>query len=215
MTDKKMAENEGKNVQSSEEEQMNESTYNDETMKEEPSAGQEGRSESTDAADNKSTQADQNTEEDKVSQELDELRRQVEEHQQKVLRTQADFDNFRRRTRQEKEEKAKYASQNLIEQLLPVLDNFERALDSSKTSNDFEALAKGVDMIFRQIDQLMDQEGLKRMETVGQPFNPDFHQAIMQVESEEYEEGYIVEEVQKGYMLKDKVIRPAMVKVSN
>ena len=69
-------------------------------------------------------------------------------------------------------------------------------------------------MIFRQLDQLLEQEGLKPMEAVGQPFNPEFHQAIMQVESEEHEEGIVVEEVQKGYMLKDKVLRPAMVKVS-
>ncbi|SEF48456.1 nucleotide exchange factor GrpE [Paenibacillus sp. UNC499MF] len=146
--------------------------------------------------------------------ELDELRKAAEESQQRLLRAQADFDNFRRRTRQEKEEFAKYASLKLIEQMLPVIDNFDRALVSSRETQDFEALTKGIEMVYRQLEQLMTQEGLTPIEAVGQPFNPEFHQAIMQVESDEHEEGIVVEEVQKGYMLKDKVIRPSMVKVS-
>ncbi|MEY9091718.1 nucleotide exchange factor GrpE [Paenibacillus sp. RC84] len=146
--------------------------------------------------------------------ELDELRKAAEESQQRLLRAQADFDNFRRRTRQEKEEFAKYASLKLIEQMLPVIDNFDRALVSSRETQDFEALTKGIEMVYRQLEQLMTQEGLTPIEAVGQPFNPEFHQAIMQVESDDYEEGIVVEEVQKGYMLKDKVIRPSMVKVS-
>lgn len=146
--------------------------------------------------------------------ELEEQRKLADENYQRYLRTQADFDNFRRRSRLEKEDFAKYASTKLLEQLLPVVDNFERALGASRDSNDFEALLKGVDMIFRQLDQVLVQEGLAPMNAVGQPFNPEFHQAIMQVESEEHEEGIVVEEIQKGYMLKDKVLRPAMVKVS-
>jgi len=148
-------------------------------------------------------------------QEIEKLKLQADEHHQRLLRAQADFDNFRRRTRQEKEEFAKYASLKVVEQLLPVVDNFERALAAGKDSNDYDALIKGVDMIFRQLDQVLAAEGLTRMETVGQPFNPEFHQAVMQVESDEHEEGIVVEELQKGYLLKDKVLRPAMVKVSS
>lgn len=147
------------------------------------------------------------------SNELEALRKQADENLERYLRAQADFDNFRRRTRQEKEDFAKYASSKLVEQLLPVLDNFERAIQSSKDSKDFDSLLKGIEMTFRQFDQVLEQEGLKRMDAVGQPFNPEYHQAIMQVESEEHEEGAVVEELQKGYMFKDKVIRPAMVKV--
>ncbi|TDF96758.1 nucleotide exchange factor GrpE [Paenibacillus piri] len=147
--------------------------------------------------------------------EIEQLRKEADDNYQRFLRTQADFDNFRRRTRQEKEEFAKYASLKLIEQLLPVVDNFERALNAGKEVSDTDALLKGVDMIFRQLSQVLGNEGLQSMETVGQPFNPEFHQAIMQVESDEYDEGIVVEEVQKGYMLKDKVLRPAMVKVSS
>lgn len=143
-----------------------------------------------------------------------ELEAQIEEAQQRTLRLQADYDNFRRRTRQEKEDFVKYASMKLIEQLLPVVDNFERALSASRVKSDFEALAKGVEMIARQLDQVLAAEGLAAMQAVGQPFNPELHQAIMQVESEEHGEGIVVEEIQKGYTLKDKVLRPAMVKVS-
>ncbi|WP_258171500.1 nucleotide exchange factor GrpE [Paenibacillus sp. R14(2021)] len=143
-----------------------------------------------------------------------ELEKHAEENQQRYLRAQADFDNFRRRTMKEKEELAQYASMKLIGQLLPVVDNFGRAIEAAKTGGDVESFSKGVDMIFRQLEGVLEAEGLKPMDAVGQSFNPEFHQAIMTVESEEHEEGIVVEEVQKGYVLKDKVLRPAMVKVS-
>lgn len=154
------------------------------------------------------------TEEDVHHVELEKLKNEVVEQQQRALRAQADFDNFRRRTLKEKEELAKYASSKLITELLPVVDNFERALAATEDTPEFESFSKGVSMIFRQLETVLGAEGLTAMNSVGQPFNPEFHQAIMQVESDEYEEGIVVEEVQKGYMLKDKVLRPAMVKVS-
>ena len=173
------------------------------------------------AADNESTTEQAEVVEDvevsedaNANSELEQARVQAEENYQRLLRVQADFDNFRRRARAEKEDFAKYASLKLIEQLLPIVDNFDRALSSSKETKDFDALVKGLDMTHRSIDQLLTAEGLKPIEAVGQPFNPEFHQAVMQVESEEHEEGIVVEELQKGYILKDKVIRPAMVKVS-
>lgn len=160
-------------------------------------------------------QGEAQSETDPLQRELDQLRREFEENQQRYLRLQADYDNFRKRTRQEKEDFAKYASQKLMEQLLPVIDNFERAMAAASASGgDYESLAKGVEMIYRQLSQVLEQEGLTPLQTVGQPFDPELHQAVMQVESEEYGEGIVVEEVQKGYRLKDKVIRPAMVKVS-
>ncbi|OIA99896.1 nucleotide exchange factor GrpE [Paenibacillus sp. LC231] len=148
------------------------------------------------------------------SAEIEKLQAEVLEHQQRTLRVQADFDNFRRRTQKEKEDLGKYASSKLITELLPVIDNFERALQASEENPEFESFSKGVSMIFRQLESVLATEGLTAMKSVGEPFNPEYHQAIMQVDSEEYEEGIVVEEVQKGYMLKDKVLRPAMVKVS-
>ncbi|BBI34756.1 nucleotide exchange factor GrpE [Cohnella abietis] len=143
-----------------------------------------------------------------------ELQRQVDDNHSRYLRAQADFDNFRRRTVKEKEELTQYASLKVIGQLLPVLDNFQRALSAGTEVAEGESFAKGVDMIYRQLSQVLEAEGLKPMESIGQPFDPEHHQAIMQVESEEYEEGIVVEVIQQGYWLKDKVIRPAMVKVS-
>lgn len=145
---------------------------------------------------------------------ITELQRIADDNHSRYLRAQADFDNFRRRTVKEKEELTQYASLKLITQLLPVLDNFQRALQTGNEGSESESFAKGVDMIFRQLSQVLEAEGLKPMESVGQPFDPEFHQAIMQVESEEYDEGIVVEAIQTGYILKDKVIRPAMVKVS-
>lgn len=155
-----------------------------------------------------------NSLEDGLQVEIEKLRIEMSEQQQRTLRVQADFDNFRRRTQKEKEELAKYASSKLITELLPVFDNFGRALAASDDNPEFESFSKGVGMIFRQLETVLNAEGLTDMNSVGQPFNPEFHQAIMQVESDDYEEGIVVEEVQKGYMLKDKVLRPAMVKVS-
>lgn len=148
-----------------------------------------------------------------LDDETEKLKAEIEEHKQRLLRTQADYDNFRRRTVKEKEELGKYASAKLIAELLPVIDNFERALGSVPDVPEAASYAKGVEMIFRQLEGVLKAEGLVAMESVGTPFNPEYHQAIMQVESDEYEEGDVVEEVQKGYMLKDKVLRPAMVKV--
>lgn len=146
--------------------------------------------------------------------ELEALKAAAEENYQRYLRTQADFDNFRRRSRAEREEFAKYASQQLIEGLLPIMDNFDRAVAASREQSDFDSLAKGVEMIQRQLSQLLESEGLQPIVAVGAPFNPEFHQAIMQVADENAESGTVVEELQKGYMLKEKVIRPSMVKVA-
>jgi len=187
------------------------------TLNEEALESESGEGASDAAAEGEFAAEEQSAEEpatDERDARIAELEGQLEEYRNRLLRAQADFDNYRRRTQREKEEMAKYASAEIITKLLPVLDNFERAIGASKGSGDFEALAKGVDMIHRQLLQLLEQEGLKPMETVGQPFNPEYHEAVMRVESDEHEEGTVVEELQRGYILKDRVIRPAMVKVS-
>ncbi|GMK41385.1 hypothetical protein PCCS19_44410 [Paenibacillus sp. CCS19] len=189
---------------------------NDQTMEEQPTVtnidNEEQQSHTTESASEQAgqEQAAQSASDARIA----ELERQVEEHQQRYLRAQADFDNFRRRTTKEREELAQYATMKLITQLLPVVDNFERATSAAKQNNDFEALSKGVDMVSRQFNQILEQEGLKPMVSVGEPFNPEYHQAVMQEQSADHEEGIVLEELQKGYMLKDKVLRPAMVKVS-
>lgn len=186
------------------------------TMNEEAAQAAPDHNENILASDDATTESNEgNTSSSEGAVEAGELvkaKAEAEEHYQRYLRAQADFDNFRRRTLKEKEELARYASAKLVTELLPVLDNFERATEQA--SSETESFIKGIDMIFRQLSQILEQEGVKPMEAVGQPFNPEFYQAVMTVETDEYEEGIVVEELQKGYMLKDKVLRPAMVKVS-
>jgi len=147
--------------------------------------------------------------------ELAKAKAKAEEHYDHLLRLQADFDNYRKRSQKERTELIKYASERIVEDLLPVLDNFERAASAAKVNPDFAAFSKGVDMIFRQLQTALYKEGLKAMEAVGQPFDPNLHEAVLRVASEEHPENTVVEELQKGYYLKEKVLRPCMVKVSN
>jgi molecular chaperone GrpE len=147
--------------------------------------------------------------------ELAQAKAKEEEHYNQFLRLQAEFDNYRKRTQKEKAELVKYATEGLVEQLLPVLDNFERAADAAQANPDIAAFSQGVDMIFRQLLTALNKEGLKAIEALGQPFDPNLHEAVLRVESEEHPENTVIEELQKGYYLKEKVLRPCMVKVSN
>ncbi|GAX90690.1 nucleotide exchange factor GrpE [Effusibacillus lacus] len=140
------------------------------------------------------------------------LSAELSEVQNRLLRISADFDNFRKRARQEKEELGKYAALRMVQEILPVLDNFRLAMAAETT--DAESMKKGIDMVFRQFLHALEREGVTEMNAVGQPFDPNRHEAVMQVESEEHESGIVVEELRKGYLLHDKVIRPAMVKVA-
>ena len=136
---------------------------------------------------------------------------ELAEKENRYLRLQADFENFRRRTRQEKEELAAVVTQNLLKDLLPFLDNFERALAAE--NSDAESLRAGVEMMYKQLVEALKKEGLEYIETKDKPFDPNFHQAVMRVEDAEKEDGTIVAELQKGYMVKGRVIRPSMVQV--
>ena len=136
---------------------------------------------------------------------------ELAEKENRYLRLQADFENFRRRTRQEKEELGNLVTQNLLKDLLPFLDNFERALAAG--GNDEGGLRAGVEMMYKQLVEALKKEGLEYIETKDKPFDPNFHQAVMRVEDSEKEDGTIVAELQKGYMVKGRVIRPSMVQV--
>lgn len=154
-------------------------------------------------------------EEETVSrQEYDQLKDEHEDMKNKLLRVQADFDNFRRRTKIEQETTAKYRSQRLAEELLPAIDNFERALEVEPENEDAKSLLKGVEMVYNQLQQALEKEGITPIKSVGETFDPNLHQAIMQVEEPDYESNVVVEEMQRGYQLKDRVIRPSMVKVN-
>jgi len=138
--------------------------------------------------------------------------RLIEEHIERYKRLQADFENHRRRTRQEKEDLSMVVAQNVILDLLPVVDNFERALGSA-ANQDAAKLLLGVEMIHRQFLQVLEKCGLTTVEAIGQMFDPQKHEAVMRVEDETQADGTVVEELQKGYAVRGKVIRPSMVKV--
>ncbi|WP_226583165.1 nucleotide exchange factor GrpE [Halobacillus litoralis] len=152
--------------------------------------------------------------EESGSDELEQLRSEKEEINNRLLRLQADYDNFRRRTQKEKEADRKYRSQSLVEELIPALDNFERALQVEVDGESAQNFANGMKMVYDQFKTALEKEGVEEIPAQGEEFDPHLHQAIMQVEDENYESNVVVEELQKGYRLKDRVIRPSMVKVN-
>ncbi|MFB4166525.1 nucleotide exchange factor GrpE [Virgibacillus sp. JSM 102003] len=145
--------------------------------------------------------------------EVDQLKQEKEELHQRVLRTQAEFDNFKKRSQKEKEAERKYKAEDLVNELLPAIDNFERALQV-EVNDAGEGFVDGISMVYRQLKDALKAQGVEEIECVGETFDPTVHHAVMQVEEEDTESNTVTEELQKGYMLKDKVIRPAMVKVN-
>ena len=142
---------------------------------------------------------------------VDGLNKDLQEKKDRLLRLQADFDNFRRRSAKEREEISAVVTQNFCKDMLPLLDNFERAMAAE--TKDVEAFQKGIEMIFTQFQEVLKKNGLEQIEAVGQKFDPNFHQAVMRVEDPEKEDDTVAQELQKGYMVKGRVIRPSMVQV--
>lgn len=132
----------------------------------------------------------------------------------RFLRAQADFENFKRRTNKEKAEGRKFRAQSLVADLLDVLDNFKRALSVETPSGDAGAFQQGMEMVLHKLEEALKKEGVEEIAALGQPFDPNLHQAVVQEKSEEYDEGFVIEVFQAGYTLNGRVIRPAMVKVS-
>jgi molecular chaperone GrpE len=154
---------------------------------------------------------------DELAQLKDQLalkEQEVHSYHERLLRLQAEFENFRKRVAKEKIEFSKYATEEVIKSFLPVLDNLERALIAAEQVKDFEGLSKGVEIIAKQFSEAFRKTGLSDIEALNQPFDPIIHQAVARVESTEIPNNTIVEVLQKGYYLHDKVLRPAMVKVA-
>lgn len=149
-------------------------------------------------------------EEIQETSEIDEKEKQIGELTDRLLRTQAEFENYRRRTQKEKEELGSYTKALLFAQLLPILDNFERAL----TSSEGDSFKQGIEMIYRQFTETLEKQGLAKIDAQDQVFDPQYHEAVMREVAEDVPEGMVLQELQPGYKLGDQVIRPAMVKVS-
>jgi molecular chaperone GrpE len=153
-------------------------------------------------------------EQDQAVTDLDAARAEAESYLDDLRRLQADFDNYRKRTLREQTARAASASQALVAKLLPVLDNFELAVSAAEQSRDFDRMLKGVEMVFGELREVLQGEGLVKIEAEGKPFDPERHEAVVAVEQEDTEPGTVVDIVRAGYELRGKVLRPAMVKVA-
>lgn len=142
------------------------------------------------------------------------LEAKLAEEEERYLRLRADFDNLKRRTQLDREAQAKYRAQSLLTDLLPVLDNFERALNVEATTEEAQNMKKGIEMVYRTLVEATEKEGLQVIATEGEAFDPNVHQAVMQESDADKESGIVLQELQRGYQLKDRVLRPAMVKVN-
>ena len=144
----------------------------------------------------------------------DPLKEKVDELNDKVLRQMAEFDNFRKRTEKEKAQMFEQGQSNVLEKLLPVIDNFERGLAAVPEEEKDGAFADGMNKIYKQLVKQLEDLGVTPIEAVGKEFDPNLHNAVMQVESQEYESGVVAQELQKGYMFHDTVLRHSMVGVT-
>ncbi|WP_130836413.1 nucleotide exchange factor GrpE [Lachnoclostridium sp. Marseille-P6806] len=145
--------------------------------------------------------------------EIADLKAKNEALSDQIKRQMAEFDNYRKRTEKEKEQRFAMGEKNVAEKILPIVDNFERGLAALSAEEKEGAFAKGMDAVYRQMLGQLEALGVKPIECIGKEFNPDFHNAVMQVESEEYESGIVAQELLKGYMYHDTVLRHSMVGV--
>ena len=148
------------------------------------------------------------------AEELERLKQEVKQAKDQYLRTLAEFENAKKRLSREKEEFARYASEIVVRDLLPIVDSLDHALVAVDKQSDPQAVIKGIHLIYRQLLGLLEKEGVKRIPTVGERFDPHKHEAVAQVEADGKPEDTVAEEVQVGYTMHGKVIRPAIVKVA-
>ncbi len=140
---------------------------------------------------------------------------QIEELNDRLKRQMAEFENFRKRSEKEKAQMFDMGAKTIIEKILPVIDNFERGFTTVEEADMEDAFVVGMDKVYKQMLATLEEAGVKAIDSVGQEFNPDFHNAVMHVEDEELGENVVAEELQKGYMYRDTVVRHSMVKVAN
>ena len=148
---------------------------------------------------------------EKLRNELAQALNDIKMHQEQYLRTLADMENLRKRTQRDKEELAKFANENILREILPVIDNLERAVDHAEQAETNDGLFEGVQMTLTQFSQLLTKFGVEPVDAIGQPFDPAYHQAMGQLESDEQPVNTVVQQMQKGYQLNNRLLRPAFV----
>lgn len=189
-----------------------------ETKEDENVTSTEETAETAENADAEASEADSEDPDKKKSffkKKKDKKDEQIEELTDKVKRQMAEFDNFRKRTEKEKSQMYDMGAKTIVEKILPVIDNFERGLAAVPEDNKEDAFVVGMDKIYRQMLTVLEEAGVKPIEAVGAEFDPNFHNAVMHVEDEEFGENVVAEEFQKGYMYRESVVRHSMVKVAN
>ena len=189
-----------------------------ETKEDENVTSTEETAETAENADAEASEADSEDPDKKKSffkKKKDKKDEQIEELTDKVKRQMAEFDNFRKRTEKEKSQMYDMGAKSIIEKILPVIDNFERGLAAVPEEQKEDAFVVGMDKVYKQMLTTLTEAGVEPIEAVGKEFNPDFHNAVMHVEDEELGENVVAEELMKGYMYHDSVVRHSMVKVAN
>lgn len=189
---------------------MAEKEKNEEVIQDENLASEE---EANEASAVSAETAEETVEVDPKDEEIESLKAQVDAEENKYLKLLAEFENYKRRTKQEIDLNNKYKDQNIAESLLPIIDNLERALKIEGDTEAFKSLTKGVEMVYNDLVNVLMSHDINEIKSTGEVFDPNYHQAVM-TEPTDGEPGIIIEEFQKGYVLKDRVIRASMVKVS-
>ena len=194
-----------------------EHTEENETVKNEASSSNDVENNpSEEELNNESTSEHDNEDKNDQSkdEEIQQLQLKANENEEKYLRLYAEFENYKRRIRNENETNKKYQAQPVLTDILPTIDNIERALQIEGNDESFKSLKKGVQMIHESLLRALKDNGLEEIESEGQEFDPNFHQAVVQDDNPDFNSGEITQELQKGYKLKDRVLRPSMVKVN-
>lgn len=171
--------------------------------------------ENTETTETEEEVVEEKTAEELLQEKVDKLEEELKQSEDKYLRLYAEFENFKRRKNKEVETNNVYKSQKVITEILPSLDNLERALQVESDNEEIKSLLKGVEMVYEGLLNVLKSEGVELIETENAQFDPNYHHAVMQDEDSEKESGAILDTFQKGYKLKDRVIRPAMVKVNS
>lgn len=187
----------------------------DEAAETKGSVEEEASKETEESQDTKDTESKEKKKFFAKKEKKDKKDEKIEELTDRLTRQMAEFDNFRKRTEREKSQMYEIGAKDIIEKILPVIDNFERGLAAVPEESKEDPFVEGMEKIYKQIMTTLEGVGVKLIEAVGQEFNPDFHNAVMHVEDEEAGENIITEEFQKGYMYHDSVVRHSMVKVAN
>jgi molecular chaperone GrpE len=182
----------------------------EETTATEPEENAEAQEAVEEAAEEKKKASKKQAKQDKKT---DAYKEKIEQLEDKVMRQMAEFENFRKRTDKEKQAMFETGAKSVIEKMLPVIDNFERGLATVPEDKKEDPFVDGMNRIYKQLLTELDAIGVKPIEALGQEFDPNFHNAVMQVESEEYESGIVAQELQKGYTYRDTVVRHSMVAV--